>query len=154
MRKARAEYGLTLTLEEAERYRQLFFGAWPDIARWHRRLQGLQARGVTETRTLTDRRVLVAPDFWHGGRANYVVQGTGGDGIKLALALLWERREQVPGAVPVLVVHDEIVIECDEGQADAVAAWLRQAMLDAMTPLLDPVPVEVAVTTGRTWGGD
>ena len=77
-----------------------------------------------------------------------MVQGTGGDGIKLAL--LWERHHQVPGAFPVVAVHDEIVVEADAGQADAVAAWLKQAMLDAMTPLLDPVPVEVEVTTGRT----
>jgi hypothetical protein len=26
-------------------------------------------------------------------------------------------------------------------------------MCDAMAPLIDPVPVEVEVTTGRTWGG-
>jgi DNA polymerase-1 len=81
-----------------------------------------------------------------------VVQGTGGDGIKLAL--FWERRHQVPGAFPVLAVHDEIVVEADAGQTDAVAAWLKQAMLDAVTPLLDPVPVEVEVGVGRTWGGD
>jgi DNA polymerase-1 len=83
-----------------------------------------------------------------------MVQGTGGDGLKLALALLWERRGQVPGAFPVLTVHDEIVVECDAGQADAVEGWLKQAMLDAMREMLAPVPVEVEVKTGRTWGGD
>jgi DNA polymerase-1 len=85
---------------------------------------------------------------------NSPVQGSGADGLKLALALLWERRAECPGAFPVLAVHDEIVVECDAGQADAAAAWLRQAMLDGMTPLLDPVPVEVEVRIARTWGGD
>jgi DNA polymerase-1 len=82
------------------------------------------------------------------------VQGTAGDGIKLALALLWERRARVPGAVPVAIVHDELLVECNQEQADQVATWLRQAMLDGMAPLIDPMPVEVDVTVARTWGGD
>jgi DNA polymerase-1 len=39
------------------------------------------------------------------------VQGSGGDGIKQALGLLWQRRAECPGAFPILVIHDEIVIE-------------------------------------------
>jgi DNA polymerase I len=50
-------------------------------------------------------------------RLNAPVQGTAADGLKLALALLWERRSECPGAVPVLVCHDEIVVECDAEQA-------------------------------------
>ena len=81
------------------------------------------------------------------------MQGTGADGLKLALAILWERREECPGAFPVLAVHDEIVVECDADQVDAVKAWLRRAMVEAMAPLIDPVPVEVEVNVGRTWSG-
>jgi hypothetical protein len=80
-----------------------------------------------------------------GGRANYIVQRSGGDGIKLALALLWERREEMAGAFPVLIVHDEIVVECGVKQAEAATVWLKRAMLDALAPLLDPVPVEAVV---------
>src|SRR5262249_45308560 len=72
---------------------------------------------------------------------------------KLALALLWERRDEVPGAFPGLAVHDEIVVKCDAGQAQAVAAWLEQAMVDALAPLLDPVPVEVGGGPRQTLGG-
>jgi hypothetical protein len=39
-------------------------------------------------------------------------------------------------------------------QAEAVAAWLRTAMVDGMAPLIEPVPVEVEVTVASTWGGD
>ncbi len=81
------------------------------------------------------------------------MQGTGADGLKLALALLWERRELAPGAFPVLAVHGEIVVGADECTAGAAAAWLRAAMLDAMAPLIDPVPVEVEVQIARTWAG-
>jgi DNA polymerase-1 len=160
MKKARSEYGIGMSKEQAEQSRRVFFATYPGIARWHRQLkhqqrQQLAGREKAETRTLTGRRVVVKPDFWYGGRANYVVQGTGGDGIKLALALLWERRDRVPGAFPVLVVHDELVIECAADQAEAAQEWLRQAMFDAMAPLIDPVPVgEIEAQTGRTWGGD
>jgi DNA polymerase-1 len=148
--KAKAEYGLELSLRDAARYRDAFFAAYPGVARWHREVK---CRRATETRTLARRRVLVDADGFHGGKINYAVQGTGGDGVKLALALLRERRERCPGAFPVLVVHDEIVVEADEGQAPAAASWLRQAMIDGMAPLLDPVPVEVEVKFGQTWGG-
>ncbi len=40
----------------------------------------------------------------------------------MALALLWERRDECRGAVPILAVHDEIVVECDEGEAEKVEA--------------------------------
>jgi DNA polymerase-1 len=71
-------------------------------------------------------------------RLNTPVQGTEADGSKLAMALLWEHRHEVPGAFPVLFVHDEIVVEADAGQADAAAAWLKAAMVDAMAPLRCP----------------
>jgi DNA polymerase-1 len=63
-------------------------------------------------------------------------------------------RAEVPGAFPVLAVHDELVVECGDDKADAVAAWLKAAMVDGMAPLIDPVPVEVEVKVGKTWGGD
>ena len=52
-----------------------------------------------------------------------------------------------------LFVHDEIVLEVPEADADRAADWLRRCMADAVAPLIDPVPVEVEVTVGRTWGG-
>ena len=53
------------------------------------------------------------------------------------------------------MIHvDEIVGECPAGAANATAEWLKRAMLDGMTPLIAPVPVEVEVKVGRTWGGD
>ncbi len=60
------------------------------------------------------------------------VQRTVADGPKLALALLHERREECPGAVPILAVHDEIVVECEETEAGGVEAWLEKAMVDGM----------------------
>jgi DNA polymerase-1 len=144
---ARSNYGVAMTADEAKSYRAAFFRAYPGLERWHRSVTD----GEVETRTLTGRRRLGVKKFTE--KLNTPVQGTGADGLKLALALLWERRADCPGAVPVLAVHDEIVVECEQGRAEAAGAWLKQAMLDAMAPLIDPVPVEVDVKTAPTWGG-
>ena len=147
---ARSKYGVELTEAQAQQYRAAFFAAYPALAAWHRKIGRTEKRPI-ETRTLAGRRVLNVTGF--NEKLNTPVQGTGADGLKQALGLLWERRGQCPGAVPVLVVHDEIVVECDAAQADAVAAWLKQAMLDGMASLVAPVPVEVEVQIAPTWGG-
>lgn len=148
---ARSTYGVDLTEDEARQYRDSFFTAYPGLATWHRRIR---SRQTTETRTLAGRRRLLDATTPDTQRLNTPIQGTGADGLKTALALLWERRHDCPGAFPVLAVHDEVVVECDQAQADKAAVWLRQAMLDGMAPLIDPVPVEVDVKVSRTWGGD
>jgi DNA polymerase-1 len=146
----RAEYGIEVSLDEARNARDAFFELYPAIRRWHRETDRKRA---AETRSLCGRRRLLDSRVWLGHRCSSPVLGTEADALKRALALLWQQRDQVPGAFPVLVVHDEIVLECDADQAEAAAAWLRQAMLDAMAPLIDPVPVEVETTIARTWGG-
>jgi DNA polymerase I len=90
-------------------------------------------------------------------RLNAPVQGTAADGMKLALALLWERRGECPGAVPVIVCHDEVVVECDSEQAADAKVWLEKAMVEGMDAVLNStdevyVPVEVEGRIARSWG--
>jgi DNA polymerase-1 len=148
---ARSNYAVELTEAQAREYRAAFFRAYPGLARWH---EQVRRRRAPESRTLAGRRRLFDDKTPDTQRLNTTVQGTGADGLKLALALLWERRADCPGAFPVLTVHDEILVEGDAGRADAAAAWLKRAMLDGMAPLIAPVPCEVEVRAGRTWGGD
>ncbi len=91
---------------------------------------------------------------------NFPIQGACADGLKLALALLWERRNECPGAVPILAVHDEIVVECAQEEAERVEAWLKKAMVDGMQAALKGagsegpcVPVKVDMEVGETWAG-
>jgi DNA polymerase I-like protein with 3'-5' exonuclease and polymerase domains/site-specific DNA-adenine methylase len=154
---ARQNYGLEMSEGEATRYRDGFFQTYPGLAAWHareRRAADKCRRSYREgeTRTLAGRRRVIRPDDPPTFRLNSPVQGTGADGLKLALALLWKHRAECPDAFPVLAVHDEIVVECDEPSAGAAAEWLRRTMIDAMAPLIDPVPVEVDVKVGGSWG--
>jgi DNA polymerase-1 len=148
---ARSNYGLDLTAEQAAQYRRSFFAAYPGLERWHRTAGNSRAK---ECRTRAGRRRLLDDKTPYTHRLNTPVQGTEADGAKLAMAFLWERRGQAPGAFPVLFGHDEIVVECAADQADAVKGWLTGAMVEAMAPLIDPVPCEVEAKAARTWGGD
>lgn len=149
-RYARVQYGLFLSEEEAGRYRSAFFDAYPGLREWHRRVR---TEKVSHTQTLAGRRCSVTKETPLPLRLNLPVQGTGADGLKRALALLWKRRRTVPEAFPIIACHDEIVIECPEEFAAEASEWLRSAMMDGMAPLIRPVPVEVEVSVGKTWAG-
>jgi DNA polymerase-1 len=157
---ARASYGVEMTKEEAEGYWREYFETYPGLRAWHdREYLQLKKHGNTETRTLAGRRRTGVTKLTE--RLNSPVQGTGADGLKFALALLYERRGECPGAVPILAVHDEVVVECPEEQAQEVKAWLVKAMVDGMdevlnsgpdTDNLERVPVKVEVEVVDSWG--
>ena len=147
---AKQNYGVSLTLEQAQQYKKAFFEAYPGLQKWHRKTGATKDRAI-ETRTVAGRRRVGITSFMQ--KLNSPVQGTGADGLKNALAMLWETRDTVPSAFPVLAVHDEIVLEADESEADLAADWLKRTMIEAMAPFADPVPVEVEVRVSRTWGG-
>jgi DNA polymerase-1 len=167
---AKANYGVELTEAEARKYRDAFFAAYPGLKAWHDRTEGRlkalirrdpDARCDVHTRGGRRRSIPAAKKDAEGKAypnkteaLNTPVQGTAADGMKAAVGLLWARRAECPGAVPVLFVHDEIVVEVPEAGAVRAAAWLKQAMLDGMAPLIAPVPVEVEVTVGINWAGD
>jgi DNA polymerase I-like protein with 3'-5' exonuclease and polymerase domains len=71
--------------------------------------------------------------------------------------LLWKRRDECPGTVPVLVCHDEIVVECDAELTTDAKVWLGRAIIEGMEAVLIPtdevgVPVEIEARIARSWG--
>jgi DNA polymerase I-like protein with 3'-5' exonuclease and polymerase domains len=58
--------------------------------------------------------------------------------------------------VPVLVCHDEIVVECDAEQPANAKAWLEKAMIEAMDAVMNgtgntPVLVKVDARIASSW---
>jgi DNA polymerase-1 len=148
-------YGVEMSLKEASLYRRRFFQTYHGLKRWHDNERRAWQCGATKTRTLTGRPRMDVQRLTD--RLNAPVQGTAADGLKLALALLWERRSECPGAVPVLVCHDEVVVECDAEQATEAKAWLERAMTEGMETVLSgtdevDVPVEVEARIAKSWG--
>jgi len=59
--------------------------------------------------------------------------------------------------VPVLVCHDEVVVEYDVEQAEAAKAWLGKAMVEGMNSVLNGtgevrVPVKIEAEIASSWG--
>lgn len=147
-------FGVRLSESEACSFHRRFFQTYAGIARWHRRVREAAPEGEpVETRTLSGRRRLGVTRFTE--RLNSPVQGTGADGLKAALALLWETRHRAPGTRPVLAVHDELVVEApaDPDAAGRTRAWLEECMLRGMGAFLKTVPVQVESHWGPTWAG-
>jgi DNA adenine methylase len=152
-RKARNDFGIDLTEAQASAYLRKFLDTYPGLKRWRQRQQALVRSHPTATHTLLGRRHLSVDTTTKV--VNYPVQGTAGDLLKQGMTLLWRRRGEVPENVRFcLAVHDELVVECDEQDAEKVAEWLKRAMLDGAAPALAPVPAEAEVSWARTWGGN
>ncbi len=153
----RTHYGVQLTLQEAEVFRDRFFRTFYGLARWHDRVRKT-CNTALEFRTLLGRRRIVAQH--QGGDVNMLglalntpVQGSAGDMLKIAVRELWERREEMPTAKLVALIHDEIMLEVVEGYEERAAAWLRGIMIEAGNVILSPIPCDASVKIGKTWGG-
>ena len=79
---------------------------------------------------------------------NMPIQGTEADLMKMAMIkvdeVLPDRARQL------LQIHDSIMVECSESQAEAVEKILKDTMESIYEKL--PVKLQVDVKTGKTWG--
>ena len=80
---------------------------------------------------------------------NMPIQGTAADIMKLAMAAVWKRlRQELPEARLVLQVHDELIVECPEAQAEQAAALLKEEMEQVVTL---SVPLTADAHWGKNW---
>ena len=80
---------------------------------------------------------------------NMPIQGTAADIIKLAMIKVDARlRAEGLEARLVLQVHDELIVECPEGETDQVKALLQEEM-EGVASLA--VPLKADANAGRTW---
>jgi DNA polymerase-1 len=80
---------------------------------------------------------------------NAPIQGTAADIIKLAMLRVRDRllREGLAGKL-VLQVHDELIVECPEGEADQVCRLVKEEM-EAVLSL--PVKLLAETGAGKSW---
>ena len=81
---------------------------------------------------------------------NMPIQGTSADILKRALRLL---HDDIRGTSAKLVniVHDEIVVECDAGEAESTAEKLTLAMTKAGSEFVKKVPIKVDAHIADEW---
>lgn len=117
-------------------------------------------RGFSETvlgrRLVYDAATLAAPNA-RGELSrimkNMPIQGCSADMTKLAMVRVHERLVQETSGRASLVntVHDELVVECDEGDAVLVSDIVRSEMEEAHRTLLKKVPPLVELQVGPSW---
>jgi len=148
---------LDIPTEEARSIIDRYFQRYAGIKRYlDETLQFAHQKGYVET--LFGRRRYM-PDIASRNRnvaqaaeraaINMPIQGTAADLIKMAMlkvdAQLLARH---PRAAMLLQVHDELLLEAPEGEAEAVAA-LVQELMSGVAQLR--VPLQVEVGSGRSW---
>lgn len=81
---------------------------------------------------------------------NTPIQGSAADIVKKAMIKVHaELSEKFPEAKLLLQVHDELIVECPENQAEEVAKIMKTSM-ESVTQL--SVPLKVSVEIGKRWG--
>ena len=142
---------------QAKQYIDSYFETYPGIRRYLDEVVA-QAKERGYVTTLLGRRRYLPEltssnynqrSFGERAAMNTPIQGTAADIIKLAMVRVRNRlKSEGFAARLVLQVHDELIVECPEQEADAAAKLLEQEMMNAMTLR---VPLTVEVKKGASW---
>lgn len=154
---AKDNYGTEFTLEEAERARNIFFQTYPKILDYHTRIKRLEPglwhlpegeKPMIIVRCASGRaRVFDPKEFAFTRAVNHPDQGTGADMIKEALTRLYRDTNYKI----ILTVHDEIMLEVPEDEAETAKEVLRNIMIAAGSKFISPIVVDAEANVGKTW---
>jgi DNA polymerase I-like protein with 3'-5' exonuclease and polymerase domains len=151
---ARTSYGLTITQNQAERFRDNFFARYPAIHRWHTECRRkAQSPENNSARTILGRLLLAQKDDpWarFNLHTEYIVSGSCADLIKLSMVKL---NSLLPADVLlVATVHDELVLDAPADAAEQTSILVKNAMVDAFLEMFgDAVPVQVDAKVCSNW---
>jgi len=145
------------SLEEAESLLRKYFEAYSGVAAFLRDAAD-RAVGDRESRTRSGRLIYFSFDANDRSQVgatqrlgkNAPIQGSSADIIKRALALLYETLKPIDAKI-VNCIHDEIVVEVAEAQADECAAILDREMIAAAREFIRSVPVTVDIVVAEAW---
>ena len=143
--------------ETAGEYLRVWDEQAPVGAQWRSERPGLyaQERGVRTARRWIDYLDDDRSDVSANTRPmNFPVQGGAADVMHRAMRLLFERYRDWPGnALPVLTIHDEILIEVDADVAEEVGTLLAGVMVEAFVDVLPNGPTRFLAIPGigKTW---
>lgn len=145
-----AQSGKILSLSEAKVAHAAFHAAYPRLRMWHRERAALVEDGWAYTRTACGRRRLLSyDDATMMCSANTLIQGSGADILKIAIADLGEHLTD--DVRMVACVHDEIVLEVKAELANKYKEVLETAMIHAAEKVLTSVPASADANVGDSW---
>jgi len=144
---AKETYGVDMSLDEAEVFKKRFFAGYKGLDSWHKEVKWKMSNS---SRTLAGRKHTYSKDSGMSGRYNTPVQGTAADILKNALGMLYVVLQNTNTFI-VAIVHDEIVLECDEDNAEEMAVLLRNTMEKAGSKYLKDIPVIAEASIADSW---
>jgi DNA polymerase-1 len=146
-----------LAQTEAENIMRRYFGTFSDLDEY---LRNSGRRVIADRTARTASKRLLRLRFDENDKqqvssakrygVNMPIQGTSADILKRALRLL---HDSIAGTSARLVniVHDEIVVECDAGDAESTSAMLTSAMSKAGSEYISKVPIKVDAHIADEW---
>jgi len=146
-----------LSVTEAEDVLRRYFATYRKLDTY---LRESASRAVSEKQARTASGRLVKFNFDAADRQqvsmtqrngkNAPIQGTSADILKRALRLLNDELRNTTARI-VNIIHDEIVVEVDDTEAEAVAKTVERAMCAAGEEYLQTVPVKVETQIATEW---
>ena len=148
---------LGVSVKEADDFIKAYLGAYPKVKEY---MDNIVAEGMEKGYVTTlygGRRML--PELSSSNRnlraqgermaLNTPIQGTAADIIKLAMVRVANRLEKEGLAARlILQVHDELIVECPESEAELAARLLKEEMEGAASL---SVPLTADVNQGKNW---
>jgi DNA polymerase I-like protein with 3'-5' exonuclease and polymerase domains len=146
-----------LSQSEAENVLRKYFGTYRQLDTYLREAAN-RAVNDRQARTASGRLVRFRYDendrqqisMTQRNGKNTPIQGTSADILKRALKLLKDELKNSSAQI-VNIVHDEVVVEADTGEAEEIAAKVERIMCAAGEEYLKTVPVKVETEIADEW---
>lgn len=145
------------SIEQCRREREAFFEIYPALRRWHGRQVELVKTAHAIHTGVVGRKIFFHPECAKAGliyteAINFPICATEVDGARLAIGQLFRaiKREGYRAKL-VGFIYDEIVIEVDERDAEAVSELQQRVMQESMQKVLRHVPAKVEGSIGKNW---
>lgn len=140
-------YGVLLTPKQSQEFIDTFFKTYKGLKVWQNK-QGRQY--TTKAYTLGKRRQLFPEKARYTQLVNTPIQGTEADILKTVLSILPDLLAGSSGKL-IACIHDEIVVECTNEQAEMIQSILRSAMELSAKKYLKTVPVVADAHIASSW---
>ena len=146
-----------VTVKEADAFLKNYLAAFPSVSSYmDKTIADARANGYVSPLFGRRRALPELNSNSHNIRAsgermarNTPIQGTAADVIKLAMVRVWKRlRDEKMESRLILTVHDELIVEAPEAEAEKAAQILREEMEGCVHYA---VPLSTDVHTGKNW---
>ncbi|MBR4144485.1 MAG: DNA polymerase I [Lachnospiraceae bacterium] len=149
--------GLNIPRKEAEEYIKSYFETYPGVKKYLDECKAKATKDGYSTTAFGRRRPIpelsssnfMQRSFGERIAMNSPVQGSAADIIKIAMLRVYRRlKKEIPSARLLLQIHDELLVEANEQDTEAV----KRIMTEEMQAAADmPVVLEVGASTGKSW---